>query len=405
MDIDEPTLDAVLAFIDGYESDHTAREASLDETSASASDGTDSSESQPERKPQKRPNKGLKHDLDYLRRQVEGLQGTLEALTTTLVRTHGKGEFERRMQLLGKRRELSSSWKRIAERQKERRHAAEEENSRLRRRLLSQRRALIGFHRVMQQELAEAELSTPERRSSGLPAWTATASGNSPRDIMTILGELLTDVKLAYDGTGSWLLTAQSLRSSGKDTTVRLVPLSPNELVIERLDVRILPFEFDSVAKTSWKVGINQFCFHYDEVREVTEVEGRETVFSSQSVHSVVEAEHASNIHVKRHATAQRFVGEERGIIVHVGRSQSVQMDGHQLAGLTLAEQHWSVFQPSEAGGCRMTSSSRFLLQVDHDRFIPKDTMMLLYTYLTTKAQKDLDAISSLIEDTRLLAS
>ncbi|TMW58988.1 hypothetical protein Poli38472_007133 [Pythium oligandrum] len=401
MDVNEEvtSLDPLLAFLDGCDGDVGG--------SNSPSDGSKPCESKRGRSGQQRHQRSgekqetVKHELARLRQEADELQAQMEHLKRNMLQTHGRKEYAQRLQSFEERMRLVRAWKRIVARHFDRRRAAEEENDRLKRQILKQRLALTRFQRAMQQELVAAMIPTPAASSRLLPSWTTTSDDSDPRQLMSILAELLANMKAAYDDTGALLQTAQSLCSKREQSGTRLVPLSSNQVMVEVFDIRVVPFEFHAVGECNWNLGVKSLCSVKDLMREVTEVDGRETIFSTQLVGISGSTILPDVISLRRHASFQRFFDKERAVIVQSGRSQSVHSEDSQSSGLTLTETHWSVFQPSGTGNelCLLTSSSRYLLQIERDLPFTKDGVSSTSEYFTTHTRACVDAVVTHVED------
>ncbi|TMW58987.1 hypothetical protein Poli38472_007132 [Pythium oligandrum] len=400
MELDATTLDALLAFIDAHDNAEEVKLIQEDEATVTESKTGLLSDKKRTRSEEKRPKESKKHELERLRHEVQALQATLGPLKTKVVALHGRNECERRLQSLGDRKELIKAWERIADRQYDRRRASEDVNSRLRRRVAKQRSTMIGLLRIIRHQLTEATIETPAKNSMALPTWTLATEGSDARSFMERLSRLVVDMKEAYEGTLAWVRCARSLRSSGESSDVRLAPLTPHQIMIEVVDVRVLPFGFQEAGDACWHIGVNTpLCRKRDVMREETEVDGRNTVFTVQAIHEPFDAQNYRSIKIRRLASVQRAKDNDSQVILHAVRSQSVELQGLKTPTMTLTSQHWNIFQPGSMDSCVVTSSARILVQVEHGHSISKETCKLLTAYFADQMTTDMDTMSSHIED------
>ncbi|TMW58982.1 hypothetical protein Poli38472_007127 [Pythium oligandrum] len=399
LEADVTTLDAVLAFIDGYDGHKKAPGTQEEAPSVVLAKDADSVVKKRKRSEEKRLPEAPKRELERLRQEAERLEETVESLKKSMVHVFHGRDYERSMHLFRERRALVKVWSRIAARQCGLRRDAEEENERLKKRLVKQRKTLARFQSMIQRELTETKTPSPAQDQRLLPAWTMPSDGGDPRELMGMLAGLLVDIKTAYDGTSTWLRTFQSLRSAGESTNTRMVPLSPTQVVFEVLVMHVVPFDFQAVGDAMWSNVVKDLCSGFDLMREDTQVEGRETVFREQSFERGATIESSDKVRLQRYGSAQRFVGNNRMVLIHAGRSRSIHVKGHPLPGLTLTELHWNIFEPSETGVCLSSTSLQVVLQMEEDFSISKDTITTLYDFFTTKTLSDADIVTRYIED------
>ncbi|TMW58992.1 hypothetical protein Poli38472_007137 [Pythium oligandrum] len=400
MELEEQTLDALLAFVDGFEDTTDTQSETSESVSVSVPCSVEVSERKRKRSEEKRPKEAAKDELARLRQEMESLRDAFETLKTKVVNMHGRVAYERRLQLLGNRKDVVKAWKRIADRQLDRRRASEAENERLRRRVAKQRKAMVGLQRIIRHHLIEAMNQAPPMNSMALPTWSLTSEADGSYSIMENLGDLMIDMKEANKCTQAWLRFAHSLRSSGEDSHVLVKPLAPHQLVVELVDVRVFPFDFSAVGDACWVIGVNTLCRAYDLVRQETDVDGRATVFSVQSVRGTIDAEGTQEMHMRRLTFVQRVNEQDRSVILHVGRTQSIEFGGVEMKGMSLTAQHWNIFQQLDtADSCTMTSSARFTIQVDHGHSISKELCVALTSYFADSMTRDMEVVSTRLED------
>ncbi|TMW67892.1 hypothetical protein Poli38472_007564 [Pythium oligandrum] len=403
-EVDAATLEAVAAFLDDYEATETAltnagRTARVAEPSTSSSSDGDEL-SKPKRSVQKTVNSNRardrkKREFLQLQREAELLDRQLTSLLEAKAKQASRAEQESARHSLTLHRERMGAWKEMALRQYRRRNASEAENMRLKELVAEQHDVLRGLQRVVQRQLNNNKVQPSDQVFRPVNSVWAK---DDPRSMMQMLAELLTGLKFAYDTTDTWQATTGSMRAAGLQNNSKLVPLSSTTFAIECVDIRFFPFNLQAVAEAYWTMGVNYHCCGFDVSRQHTEVEGRETIFREQEILG-------DHVRLRRHASVQRFVENDRVLILHASRYSSIEVMEQQLSGITCSEFHWSLFQAPEADAtdsALWTSTVRVTLDFHHGHDLSSDTIMILNEFFSAKLKRDVDAVTALVED-RLL--
>ncbi|TMW58995.1 hypothetical protein Poli38472_007140 [Pythium oligandrum] len=397
MEPDMTTLDAVLAFIDGFEDGQAVKATSVEHTSASMSKRV---ASERKRTQEKRRHEHKKLQVEQLRREVAELQAVLGRLKGTLLEKHGRKGFKLRMKTLGGRKELTSMWKRMAQRQLERRQAAEEENEQLKKHVEKQWRALVGLQRIVHFQLTSAmnvSASIPRAPSS-----SSIYRESDPRSHIERCAELLVDVQDTFDDLQTWLGASQAiLASDEKPSNGRVVSVSTHQLAIEFADVRAFPFSVGEVADAYWHAGVNQACA-LDSVSENAEVDGRATYFQVQRMQDTLNSETTNTFHVRMDAAIQRFIEKDRVVVLQARRSLMVPSQGDGEPNMNLAIRQWSVLNAPDGASrdsCTLTTIVRFVLQLDPGASFTTERTSAWSAYTMHRIPQALNVVSTRVED------
>ncbi|TMW67889.1 hypothetical protein Poli38472_007561 [Pythium oligandrum] len=403
---DAATFDAIIAFLDGYETadpDHVASRQLVQETSPSPSTSSDADEQlKRKRSQQKNVNRNRsrerkKQEFLRLREEVEELDEQLARLLKVKATRLSREAQENAKHSLVIHCERMAAWKDMAIRQYHRRTDAETENIRLKDLTLEQRDVLQGLQRILAFHLANTAAPPCESARRSVASWNASWQ-EDPRQMMQMVAELLSGVKSAYNSTDTWLATTYSMREASLNSKTQVIALSPTEYAIEIVNLRLFPFDPHRVAQAYWAMGMNCYCRSFDIAREIADVEGRMTIFLDQAYQ-----DHGpGRVSIRKHSSVQQFVEDDRVVNVVVSRYNSIHVQDEELTGVTCTEYIWSIFQSPEVEArdtCLWISSVRVSLDV-HDRHVlSTQTLDLLHEFFVSKLTRDVDKIMALMED------
>ncbi|TMW67905.1 hypothetical protein Poli38472_007577 [Pythium oligandrum] len=411
---DADTLAAVLAYIDEYADQEEFKGAfSSDDTTASSSrgsyeDGHPSNEPPTRRVTEKstahnRARYRQRLELVALREEEATLRKQLEELRLVKQMEATAEHVEMTIRSRALRQGMLTAWKDVSSRQLKRRQAAEEENARLKKRAREQRHVVKMLKNFIEQQirrvnhpLASSSLYSPAQEDS--------------RRMMSMFAELLTDLKGIHATTNLWLQKSDSYcLADGRYVESRIVPLSPTQVVVEIVDVRLLPFPFDAMGDGYWSRAISKPCkvvhsfFH-----EETQVEGRDTVFSGKAYHNDRGIAGSGNVRLRSHTSTQKFQDPDQIIIANASRSDSLQVDSQDVHGVHLREQYWNIFRPPEPTAneaCLLLSFGNVLLTVDPGKHGAPQAVPILTQYFQSRMHDVVDHNVSAAEEWLLQSS
>ncbi|TMW67858.1 hypothetical protein Poli38472_007530 [Pythium oligandrum] len=402
----------VLAFLDEYATSEAVNPQ--DDALNTCPDGGEAVKTKPKPRRQETLARRLCRNRGRERQRLELLELRHEThvLSARLMQMQKKNASRRRAAACGDAQthqcalEMTSVWHELASRQKQRRQAAEEERARLRARVVEQQHVIKSLQRILARYSADAVHSPTASSRLYAPAWRAMCADGDPLRMMQIFADLVVDVKQAHERTALWLPTHwSSSLTNGRYRDSRVTQLSPTQLMIETVNLRLMPFPYRKAGLAYWDGGVNHHCAKFDYFREGSEVEGRETVFCGQAFHDGSGDDGVAMFRLCTHMSIQRFEENDRLIVVNAARSDSIRINGHELRDVHVKEQYWNVFQSPETmvkDACLMTSFGRVIMEVAGGLNQSPLAVLGATNFFGDRIHLHLNAAVSSVEDTLL---
>ncbi|TMW67873.1 hypothetical protein Poli38472_007545 [Pythium oligandrum] len=401
---DVETLEAVVAFIDDYyeaddallSGDPSAVSSDAVVPSSSSSEGDHHSHqttTTPKFPNSNRARNLRRKEIALLRQEAEQLQTRL----LKLVMGRTTGEFGHNPRPTAVRHEMVAMWKAIALRQCSRRRASEAENTRLREHVRAQRKLL---QRLRAPLMCHENLQPSFRLGSS--SWNDVLPSGGSNNRVRVFVELLADLKQVHSSTDAWLSSSRCAPlTDGKYDDARVASVSPTNHSLELVFLRLLPLDFRTASDIYWRVGINELCKRFDLFREVTTIEGRDTVLYSQILHDSNE----SAVQLRTHVSIQKIEEENRIIIVMAARPEVIRIGEARIADIKMAEKYWIVLQAPEGkphDACRMFLFGHTTIEIATAKTSDPRTVSTLTAHVSNRISGHLNASVEAIEDTVL---
>ncbi|TMW67844.1 hypothetical protein Poli38472_007516 [Pythium oligandrum] len=403
-DSDSETLEAVVAFIDAFQSTDS-EDASLSPPPSHSDASEDSEKPRTKKRPialtgtrarQRREKEELRLLVERLQSRVDALEQE-ELLRQEALRIHAHERNDKRSQLL--QRGMVSVWKRVAVRQKQRRREAEKENSRLKECVTKQQEVAANLHRLIARQVAEATDSTPTKSFDIIKALSH-SSFPSPDETMLVFSDLVSELNQFYAANAPWTQVPDlSIVPTEVATDSRVTMLSPSCLAIELVNVQLLPFQHQVAADGYWQLNHSCEWALFDVFGNTSEVDGRAMILRAQMVDDPAIGQ------LRRHLSMQKIHGNDQTVIATVARCDSLRIGDQTLRGAQLREQYAFVFRPPEKEAqseCLLTASGRIVVDFGSIHLTEFEAMSALSTYYTTKMHEHLQWAVGNMED-RLL--
>ncbi|TMW67902.1 hypothetical protein Poli38472_007574 [Pythium oligandrum] len=416
-DSDSDTLAAVLAYIEDFpDSSEVAGPSSSDDTTVTSSrSSTDNGQASNETLTRPRPTRRVSRkdathnrarylqrmELVTLRLEEVALRERLERLLLTRRKRASSIEGEN-ARTESMRHGMLTAWKDVTKRQLQRRKASEDENARLKASVLDQRHVISTLKRIIEQQIRRSNHPlVPSRLSS--PDWRAVCGDGDPTRRLRIFNELVMDLQQVYSTTDLWVEKNMSRPLvDGQLIESRVIPLSSTRLLIEMVNVRLLPFHFEAFGGAYWNWVIGSQCAVFDFFREEKQVDGRATVFSGKAFSNDPSASHTANLRLRTHIAMQKYADNDQIIFAAASRSESVQVDLEDVPGVQLTERFWNVFRPPEPttrDACLLLSFGQVELDMESGIHHTARVMNALTEYFQNRMHEHVEHHVSAIED------
>ncbi|TMW67891.1 hypothetical protein Poli38472_007563 [Pythium oligandrum] len=295
---------------------------------------------------------------------------------------------------------LKFYWKELASRQLKKRSAAEAENKSLRERVMEQRRVIKSLQRLLASQVREDPLASARLYS---PAWIAICADEDPQRRMQLFGQLTSRLRQVYVATDSWMKTSQRLaKGTNHYSDSRVITLSSSLIAVETVSIHRFPFPFRTTGNAYWNLGVKRLCGTLDFFQEHAMVEGTQTVLSGKAIAYENHANCSDGIQFRTHVASQRIDEDQRIAIVNASCSESMHVKYQHLPELTLDNQLWSVFCPSEStpdDACVMMSFGRVFFDFEAGWANAHHVVPVLFKYFATTIHQYADMSADMIED------
>ncbi|TMW67897.1 hypothetical protein Poli38472_007569 [Pythium oligandrum] len=413
-DSDSDTLAAVLAYLESYsDSEETASPLSSEDANWTTSRSSSSDEGaartkRPTRRVTKTDvvhNRGRsrqKIELAALRQEEATLRDRLGKLLQVrhgpLTQRHGR-EAQRSDTL---RHGVLTAWRDVTKRQFQRRRDGEKENSRLRARVTERRHVIKTLKRIIEQEIHKSRHPLVSSRLYS-PAWKAVCADGDPREMMRVFAELVTDLKQTHLTTDAYVMkTASNPLTDGRFVNARATQLSPTQLHMEIVDIRLLPFPFDKFGDVYVTKSNSRQCSAFNYYVEPSQVEGRDTLFCGKAFDDDHNISRTASVRLRAHTATQKFEDADQIVFANVLRSGSVQVDREDIPGMHTSERFWNVFRPptpNDRDTCLMLSFTHVVLTVESGLHSAPRVVPILFNYFQQRVHDVVDHVVALAED------
>ncbi|KAJ0402105.1 hypothetical protein P43SY_006802 [Pythium insidiosum] len=261
--------------------------------------------------------------------------------------------------------QLISVWESVAARQYEQRQQAEVENVKLKEMLEEQIRVARSLERILKKR-SHVELLQSSRASTKRLKWLRTAH---PSEDAAMLDDMMRRLQAQYAQSAA-IFADPTVRARGpifRDVQVKMAEEDGvQEMYVNVLDCKILPFELREVADAFWQhlVGISERG-----VGSMNTLERQTHELTDDSiVRSFLVEMRAGPMkgQFRGKKCVRRFREDGRVVIVWSMLSEPLELSGELMGGLLLRQRAWIEFTPSAADPTQATQMrARYVMTPD----------------------------------------
>ncbi|TMW59903.1 hypothetical protein Poli38472_004972 [Pythium oligandrum] len=390
LDNEDSSLEAALAFLEEYDDGDelfTEEMASVSEEKAGATSGSGDAAETSNKPRRKRVRKRQKDEIVYLRSRVRELEerlqhlqkgvsnrtsgdeddgpipespaSTLSTSSSTAPSTDGSATVDE-SRIAKPSAQLISVWEKVAARQNEQRQQAELENAKLKEMLEEQIRVARSLEKVLYKRTS-AELLNPNGPKAKRMKWLR--ESNSENDA-ALMQDLLREIDEQYQLVDS---VFGDSRFTGRGAQFRDIQVcmdeDAEEMYIEVLDSKILPFELTATAAAFWQHMTRGESVmnktYYRETKEIT----NDTVARSFAIEMKAGPMRGD---FRGKQCLRRYVEEDRTILVWNMLAEPMQLSGQSMGGLLLRQRAWIELTRSTSDPAQATQlRSRYVMSPD----------------------------------------